>query len=272
MEAKTVMERAARLYGQPANGAAHSFLGPLKIKARRAYWSLLHRMEKTSDWDGLFFHDDFGRTVMFSFDDGPREEHTLAVARMLDKHGVRGTFFMEGWRMLAFPEIVRAIDDAGHFIGNHTFSHRLEPPSFTSAHIADEMLRTERALNHVLADRYPRGYPHKLFRPPEGYPWSRSGTAAARRQLMDVVCGLGYKIILWHIDSRDWMWPGDPHLISNMCVRQIHSGANGVFLFHDTHPALAPALEYVIDYCRENQIEIADPFAMQRLAARRSAP
>jgi peptidoglycan/xylan/chitin deacetylase (PgdA/CDA1 family) len=235
---------------------------PLKTQLRRLYWLVSHRIEDGRDADGVYFHQNYKRAVHFSFDDGPRENQTAIVSRLLAERGVQGTFFMEGWRILAFPEIVREVDAAGHLIGNHTFSHRFERPGFTPTRIAGEIVRGQRALDQVLRDRYPRGYPHRLFRPPEGFPWSRDGTRDERRKIRRVLAGLGFRLVLWQIDSGDWNWPENPDAILNSCSRQIEAGAGGVILFHDSHPALAPAVGKLIDYCRDRSVKISDFYSL----------
>lgn len=46
-----------------------------------------------------------------------------ALLGILDRHGVRGTFFVLGWLAKHRPEVVAAIDDAGHEIASHGFLH-----------------------------------------------------------------------------------------------------------------------------------------------------
>jgi cellulose synthase/poly-beta-1,6-N-acetylglucosamine synthase-like glycosyltransferase/peptidoglycan/xylan/chitin deacetylase (PgdA/CDA1 family) len=63
------------------------------------------------------------RTVILTFDDGPSPEWTPAVQAVLDRHNVKGTFFVVGEEVVRHPEIVRALDRAGHEIGNHSYTH-----------------------------------------------------------------------------------------------------------------------------------------------------
>ena len=68
--------------------------------------------------------------VSFTFDDFPESAATTG-ARLLEEHGVRGTFYMSGGllgrqhdgRLMASYEQVEQLDRAGHEIGCHTFSH-----------------------------------------------------------------------------------------------------------------------------------------------------
>jgi|SRR5579863_8719702 len=73
----------------------------------------------TSDWD----HYE-SRVV--------RNTHRLL--RLLDIHGVHGTFFILGWVADRYPSLVKEIQRSGHEIGSHSFWHRpiydLTPDSF----------------------------------------------------------------------------------------------------------------------------------------------
>jgi polysaccharide deacetylase family protein (PEP-CTERM system associated) len=67
------------------------------------------------------------------------------VLALLDRHGVRATFFVLGHVAARYPDLVRRIDAAGHEIGVHGYWHRkvyrLTPESF-----ADELDRALEAL------------------------------------------------------------------------------------------------------------------------------
>jgi len=51
--------------------------------------------------------------------------NTRRTLRLLEDHGVRGTFFILGWVADRFPDLVREIHDAGHELGCHSFWHQL---------------------------------------------------------------------------------------------------------------------------------------------------
>ncbi|MBY0233054.1 MAG: DUF3473 domain-containing protein [Gemmataceae bacterium] len=65
---------------------------------------------KREDWDGFAPRIQIG---------------TEAILDILDRAGVRGTFFVLGWVAERMPSMVRAIRDAGHEIGCHSYAHRL---------------------------------------------------------------------------------------------------------------------------------------------------
>jgi polysaccharide deacetylase family protein (PEP-CTERM system associated) len=53
------------------------------------------------------------------------EANTHRLLEMLASHGVRATCFVLGWVGRHFPRLVRAIADAGHEVGCHSYWHRL---------------------------------------------------------------------------------------------------------------------------------------------------
>ena len=60
--------------------------------------------------------------VWLTIDDGPSED-TPALLALLARHGAKATFFVVGERAAARPDLVRAIVQAGHSLGNHSHSH-----------------------------------------------------------------------------------------------------------------------------------------------------
>lgn len=52
-------------------------------------------------------------------------QNTLKILDLFDKHNIKGTFFVLGWVAERYPEIVREIDQRGHEIASHGYSHQL---------------------------------------------------------------------------------------------------------------------------------------------------
>ncbi len=91
--------------------------------------------------------------VSFTFDDVPASAFTNGAA-ILEKHGLRGTFYIAGgilghddthWRVIE-REHVRALHDRGHEIGCHTFSH-VRVDTLDAATMDEECRRNRRALS-----------------------------------------------------------------------------------------------------------------------------
>jgi len=130
-------------------GAAPAFWG--------AYTWGSHLLTLASVWRGPRER----RAVALTFDDGPDPSFTPRVLDILEREGVRGTFFMIGRRAAHAPAVTRRIAEAGHDLGNHTWSHaslwRCGPD------------RTEREIGdgHA-AIAQAAGAPPRFFRPPWG--------------------------------------------------------------------------------------------------------
>ncbi len=62
------------------------------------------------------------KEAWLTIDDGPTED-TNAVLDLFDAHDVRATFFVKGVLAEQQPQLVRAILDRGHSLGNHSQTH-----------------------------------------------------------------------------------------------------------------------------------------------------
>ena len=94
------------------------------------------------------------RRVTLTFDNGPTPGITERVLEILERQGIRSTFFVIG-RNLAAPEaasLARQAHAAGHWIGNHTFSHSVAlgdrpEADFAEHEIADDPARDRRIVS-----------------------------------------------------------------------------------------------------------------------------
>jgi peptidoglycan-N-acetylglucosamine deacetylase len=84
-------------------------------------------MAPTSRWYGQAFARSArgSRQIALTYDDGPNDPHTLRLLEVLAKHSVRATFFLIGRYVKQRPDLAREIVNAGHVVGNHTFTHPL---------------------------------------------------------------------------------------------------------------------------------------------------
>ncbi len=63
------------------------------------------------------------KAVALTFDDGPDPVSTPDLLRLLARHQVYATFFVNGTKAEQFPDMIREILNQGHTIGNHTHTH-----------------------------------------------------------------------------------------------------------------------------------------------------
>lgn len=154
------------------------------------------------------------KKIALTFDDGPTPEITPRVLEILRHEGVQATFFLVGSRIDDHPEIARAIVEAGHAIGNHSYSHQsLRGKSALS--IRADIEKAEHSIQSATGQRT------TIFRAPYGL-WSR--------RLLDVSESLGYKAAHWTISSRDWRRLS-ARTITHRCLSKAHPGA--IILLHD---------------------------------------
>jgi len=85
--------------------------------------------------------------------------NTRRILRLLERHDVRGTFFVLGWVADRHPWLVQEIHRAGHEIGSHSFWHRLIYEQ-TPEEFRDDLRRSRDVLENAI------GEPVTAFRAP----------------------------------------------------------------------------------------------------------
>jgi peptidoglycan/xylan/chitin deacetylase (PgdA/CDA1 family) len=152
------------------------------------------------------------RSLALTFDDGPTRG-TLELLDLLDRLGVRATFFACGFHVDRSPAVAREVAARGHELGNHTYSH-VPLHLRSAAFIHDEIARAQDAIVSVT------GCTPKLFRAPYGVRWL--GLRSAQQKL-------GLLGVMWTVIGSDWRLPA-PRV-----TRRIVSGAapGAIICLHD---------------------------------------
>ncbi|WP_442598651.1 polysaccharide deacetylase family protein [Neobacillus sp. D3-1R] len=100
------------------------------------------------------------KVVALTFDDGPTK-NVEQILPLLEKYQAKATFFLIGNDIEKHPEEAKKLVEAGHQIGNHTFSHNrmvFKSPSFIKKEIEKNDFLIRKA-----------GYKGEIdFRPPNG--------------------------------------------------------------------------------------------------------
>jgi peptidoglycan/xylan/chitin deacetylase (PgdA/CDA1 family) len=112
------------------------------------------------------------------------------------------------------PDIARAVAQAGHVIGNHTFTHPLlifESEARTRTQLVD----CHQALEDAVGEH------SNLFRPPFG--GRRPATLRIARELR-------LQTVMWNVTGYDWNAP-PAAMIENGVARQMRGG--DIILLHD---------------------------------------
>jgi peptidoglycan/xylan/chitin deacetylase (PgdA/CDA1 family) len=156
------------------------------------------------------------KQIALTFDDGPNDPHTLHLLDVLARHKAKATFFLIGKYVRQRPEIARAIQAAGHEIGNHTYNH----PNLifvSRKRLRQELEDCGKALEDAL------GISVGLFRPPFG---------GRRPDVLRTVRALGLKPVMWSITGYDWNAPSADFILGKVKPR-LESRRGEIVLLHD---------------------------------------
>lgn len=131
-------------------------------------------------------------TVAITFDDGPHI-YTSQLLDLLARYGAKSTFFLNGLnfgdiRQAPNPDVVRRMVAEGHQVGSHTYQHA-DLNAIDSNARRQQMGLQEEAIRDIL------GFFPTYMRPPYG---NCDGACLADMN------ALGYHVINWSLDSRDW--------------------------------------------------------------------
>lgn len=186
----------------------------------------------------VFFGPSDPPKVALTFDDGPSAELTPWILSTLRRHDVKATFFVLGQRAHKLPGVLQQIDEAGHEIGNHGWTHTSLRSLFPDQ-IEQEVDDTN-AVVEAATGKQPA-----LFRPPFGrYPPSAVPLVAER----------GMNFVLWNADSRDWDRDADADAIVERVLDEARPGA--IILLHDSQDATARALDRILTGLSDKGLEI----------------
>jgi peptidoglycan-N-acetylglucosamine deacetylase len=149
------------------------------------------------------------KEIYLTFDDSPTPKFTLWILNLLSSLSIKATFFCIGEFAEKYPEIIDAILNNGHQIGNHTYSHKNGFLCCKKTYFKD----IEKCKN-VLPNT-------DLFRPPFGkiYPWQISKIKEK------------YKIIMWDVLSYDFTENISDKKLKKNILRNTESGS--IIVFHD---------------------------------------
>ncbi len=154
------------------------------------------------------------KVVALTYDDGPNPATTKNLLELLERCGVKATFFVIGKNVEQYPDVVKLIVAGGHELGNHSYSHPKmlwRKPSFIKAEINHtEQLLRQLGVNQEIHFRTPYGI--KLFILPY------------------ILFEMKKKSISWNIDPKDYQ-ESDPQVITNHILKQVLPGS--IILLHD---------------------------------------
>lgn len=173
------------------------------------------------------------KVVYLTFDDGPIPEVTPWVLDLLDKYGIKATFFLVGDNVRRSPELFEEIKRRGHSYGNHTM-HHLQGMKVTSLRYMRDITEADSLIDST------------LFRPPHGI--LRWAQAAAIKN--------HYNIVMYDLVTRDYSKKLTPARVLENVKRYVRNGS--IIVFHDSLKArknLTFALPRAIEWLKSQGYE-----------------
>jgi peptidoglycan-N-acetylglucosamine deacetylase len=200
-------------------------IGDIKDRLVRTYVSW--RIKTTKEEFHSYNHTD---RILLTFDDYADEATVAQFLDVLRRENVRAAFFLMGRWAQQNPEAVKSVRMAGHWVGNHTYSHRILT-KLSSAEVELEIRN---------------GVKGKLLRPPKG---------AYNDRIRKIAAQAGYRIAFWTIDSLDWKGITAAQ-IQERVLDGLHPGA--CVLLHLKYPHTLEALPGLIQEIRERGFELCN--------------
>ena len=164
------------------------------------------------------------RRVTLTFDNGPTPDVTERVLDILAGQRILTTFFVIGSKLgePAAASLMQQAHAAGHWIGNHTFSHTValgDRPD--RAHALSEIEGAQARIGRF-------SHPEKLFRPYGNS--GRLGPHLLSRAALDHLVAQSYRTIIWNNVPGDWK---DPDGWVENCMAQVSTQDWSVAVLHD---------------------------------------
>ena len=174
-------------------------------------------------------HTEEIKKIALTFDDGPHPYYTEELLDGLKERGVVATFFVTGEHASLHPDVIKRMQEEGHLIGNHTYSH-MQLTKKNREKFKEELVRTNEVLQEIT------GVEVEYVRPPYGS-WDKSFEAE-----------LNMIPVLWTIDPLDWC-SSNVGCITDRIVKK--AGENEIILMHDYYDTSVTAALKVVDQLLE---------------------
>lgn len=178
--------------------------------------------------------------LYLTFDDGPSEKYTPILLELLARHNVKAIFFVNGNRLIDFPDIAKAIVTNGHLLANHTLTHKILPNCLKQEKYL-EISECQKVIDCL------QGSNERIFRPPQGLVGITELLYLFRNK---------YRILLWTIDSKDSFESNHKKIVEKL---KANSSKSGILLFHDDSGTCISVLDEMIPYWKNEGANFTFP-------------
>lgn len=170
------------------------------------------------------------KKIALTFDDGPHPYYTEQLLDGLKERSVVATFFVTGEHAQLHPDVIKRMQDEGHLIGNHTYSH-IQLASNNREEFKSQLIKTNEIIEGIT------GVEVEYVRPPYGT-WDKK-----------LETELNMFPVLWTVDPQDWCSDNAASV-----ARKVVSKAeeNDIILMHDYYESSVTAALKAVDELKED--------------------
>lgn len=161
-------------------------------------------------------------------------EHIEPMLATLKEEKVKATFFLDGSWLKKNPEMAKRIQEEGHELENHAYSHP-NMSELSAGLQVQQIEKTKRLLETTLQVK------NKWFAPPSG---------DFNALTVQTAHAYGLKTVLWTVDTVDWKDP-EPSAVIRKIDAKVEPGS--LILMHPT-PCSKAALQGIIRTIRNKGI------------------
>ncbi|HEY8361353.1 MAG TPA: polysaccharide deacetylase family protein [Tissierellaceae bacterium] len=198
---------------------------------------LYGNVRETFNSDVYYRGDVDDKIVAFACNVDWGNEYIPEMLKIFNDYNIRITYFVTGRWAENNREILKQIYESGHEIGNHGYNH-VDYDKLTYEKNREEIEKTHNIIKEIL------DMDAKYFAPPSG---------AYNENTIKASKDLGYKLIMWSVDTIDWRKDSTKDIIIKRVIEKIHNSA--IVLMHPTEETVK-ALPEIIDYLKSNGYEI----------------
>lgn len=177
------------------------------------------------------------KRVAISFDAAWGSDKTKQIMDIVESKNANATFFLVGFWVEKYPELVREMDKRGFEVGNHSSTHP-HMSRLSSEQMKLEITTTSEKIRKII------GKDPTVFRPPFG---------DYNDTLVKTVRSMNMHTIQWDVDSLDWKELGADPMISTV-MKKVKNGS--IILFHNNAKYITQALPIILDKLKAKGYEI----------------
>lgn len=194
---------------------------------------------KTNRKVPIYEVDTTEKVVGISFDAAWGADKTRVIMDTLDQYECKATFFLVGFWVDKYSDIVKEIQERGFEIGTHSNTH----PDFVKLDKATMKIELETSIQKIVDIT---GVTPKLFRAPFG---------SYNNSVLESAEELNLTTIQWSVDSLDWKGISANEICKNVLTK-VRPG--GIILNHNNSDHIVEALPTILQTLKSQGYKITN--------------